>query len=455
MTLSSPAAAPRRGYPLAARVSAALLGTLLLSGCGISDWFSGEDDGPSLPGNRISVLQLQQALEPDPSVAQQAVTLPEPVVNTDWAQPGGIPTHTMGNVALPATLKEAWRTSISGSESDNRLLSGPVVAQGRVYVLDTDFDLHAIDEATGRKIWTANMLREDQSGDALGGGVTFHDGRLYVTTGFGEVVCVEAADGKVIWRQRIAGPIRSAPTVADGRVFVVTIDNQFVVLNAENRVLQWVHTGILETAALLGGASAAVDGDQVYVPYSSGELFALRVENGRLTWQDVLATTRRGENLAGLSDIRGLLVADRGLVFAISHSGRMVAIDQRSGQRVWEQDIGGINTPWVAGDWIFVISNEAQLIALTRDGGRVRWISQLEQYEDPDDREDPIQWTGPILAGGRLILANNLGELVEVQPDSGQVIRRTDLPDAVLVPPVVANNTLFVLTDDGDLIAYR
>jgi len=432
----------------------------LLTACDtVGDWFSGgDDDATRLPGNRISVLQFQETLEPDPTLASQDVVLPAAVANSEWAQPGGTPAHNLGHVALPGRLSEAWRVSVEGGSSTSPLLSPPIVAGGRVYVLDTDFDLHAFDEATGAEIWTVNMKREDQEGEAFGGGVSFFNGRLFVTTGFGEGIAVDPQDGSVIWRQRIAGPIRSAPTVADGRVFIVATDNQLVTLATEpvsGRVYQWAHTGILEQAALLGGSSVAVSNDTVIVPYSSGELFALRAENGRVAWQDNLAGARQGFNVAALADIRGLPVVDRGVVFAMSHSGRLAAIDERTGRRIWEQDIGGINTPWVAGDWLFVLSNEAQLVALARDTGRVRWITQLAAFEDPDDREDPIAWAGPILAGGRLILVNSEGELVEVSPQTGEIVATSDLPDATFIPPVVANNTLFVLTDDGDLVAYR
>jgi outer membrane protein assembly factor BamB len=448
-----------RNRPQSLRPAATLIGgaalIALLSGCGITDWFDSKDTGPKLAGNRISVLQLEQQLEPDPSVTAREVTLPAAVASTSWHQPGGTTTGNLGNLELGGSLKEIWRTSIEGADTGNRLLSGPIVADGRLYVLDTAYELHAIDAESGRKVWSRDVRRENQEGDAIGGGVAFSDGRLFVTTGFGEVVAVNPADGGVIWRQRIAAPIRSAPTVAGGRVFVVTVANELIVLNAENRVLQWFHTGILESAALLGSSNAAVDNDIVIAPYSSGELVALRVENGRQAWQENLAAVRRGQNLSGLADIRGRPVVDRGLVFAVSHSGQTVAVDQRTGQRVWEQDVGGINAPLVAGDWLFVLSNENQLVCLTRDTGRIRWISQLERYEDPEDRDDPIQWVGPIAGGDRLLLTNNQGELVEIAPQTGEVIRRTELPDSVLVQPVIANKTLYLLTDEGDLIAYR
>lgn len=445
--------ASRRRATLAAGLTAALL----LSGCDtIGGWFGGEDDGPRLGGDRISVLQFDQTLEADPALQAMEVALPPPVANPAWAQPGGNVRNAPGHLALGSELRQAWRVSIEGGTRSRPLLSGPVIANGRVYVLDTDFDLHAIDAANGGRIWRVNVLRKDQDGTAFGGGVSVaDDGRVFVTTGFGEVVAVDPANGSEIWRQRIAGPIRSPATIAQGRVFVVAADNQAITLAAENRVLQWFHTGILETAALLGGASPAVETDVVIVPYSSGELFALRVENGVQAWSDNLATIRRGSAAGALADIRGLPVIDRGLVFAISHSGRMAAINLRSGQRAWEQDIGGINTPYVAGDWIFVISNDAQLVAVARDTGRVRWISQLQQFESPRAKDDPVIWAGPVLAGGRLLLVNSEAELVEVSPQTGEVLNKLRLPDAAFVPPVVADNTLYVLTDGGDLIAYR
>lgn len=448
-----PTPSSRRRKALVAGVAACFL----LSGCDtVTGWFDGEDDGPRLGGNRISVLQLEQVVEADPALLDTDVVLPEAEVNAAWAQPGGNVQHAPGHVALGQNLQQAWRVGIEGGTRSRPLLGGPVVAGGRIYVLDTEFDVHALDARTGARIWQTNVVRPDQQGEAFGGGVSVaEDGRVFVTTGYGEAIALDPADGSEIWRQRIAGPIRSAPTIAQGRVFVVATDNQAIALAAENRVLQWTHTGILESAALLGGSAAAVENDIVIVPYSSGELYALRVENGVQAWSDNLATARRGSAAGALADIRGLPVIDRGLVFAVSHSGRMAAINLRTGQRAWEQDIGGINTPYVVGDWIFVLSNEAQLVALARETGRVRWISQLQQFEDPDDREDPLIWAGPILAGGRLILVNSEAELVEVSPQTGEVISKTDLPAPTLLPPVVADGTLYVLTDDGDLIAYR
>jgi outer membrane protein assembly factor BamB len=210
-----------------------------------------------------------------------------------------------------------------------------------------------------------------------------------------------------------------------------------------------------ESADLLGTPAPAVAGDTVVAAYSSGELFALRLENGHPVWNDNLAVAQPLGALNALADIRGRPVIDRGRVFAVSHSGRMVAIDLRTGDRVWEQDIGGSQGPWVAGDYVYVLSNDTTLLCLTWKDGKVRWARNLPRYGNEQKKKDPIMWVGPVLAGDRLIVVSSKGEAFSVSPYTGEPLGRTEFPSGVFVDPVVANNTVYVLTDDADLIALR
>ena len=259
----------------------------------------------------------------------------------------------------------------------------------------------------------------------------------------------------MIWSQRLPGPSRASPTVSDGRVFAITIDNQVFALAADDGRRLWNHSGIEETAQLLGGASAAAAGSTVVVPYSSGELFSLRVENGRVLWDEALSAINPIDPIADLAQIRGMPVIDRGAVLAISHSGRMVAVDLRRGVRAWDIDLGGVQMPWVAGDFIFVVTNDARVICLTRRDGRIRWVRELARYKDPEDREGPIQWFGPVLAGDRLILAGTNDVAVSVSPYTGEVLGELELPGPPAVSPVVAGETLYFLTENAKLVALR
>ena len=430
---------------------AMLMLSLAVTGCDIF-----KDKKKPLAGERIPVLGVGGGLEPDPKLAGTPVTLPNAVVNPDWPEPGGNPTHSMGHPSLPQSLSRVWETRIGdGASRYTRILSQPVVAGGRVYAMDGGVQVSALDAATGNRIWQVNLKPEGYRGNSFGGGPCFWNNRLYVSTGYAEVLALDPADGKVIWRHNVAAPIHSAPTVADGRVFAVTVDNELNALDAKDGRRLWVHNGIPETAGLLGGASPAVEADVVIAPYSSGEVFALRVENGRAVWSDNLATSRSMNAVAGLADIRGRPVIDRGRVFAVSHSGRLAAIDLRTGDRVWEQQIASSHGPWVVGEHIFVLANDNELVCLTRGEGQIRWVRQMRRYEDEKDKSDPVLWAGPVLGGNRLIILSSLGEAVSVSPYTGELVGRQEMSAGGFLGPVVANNALYLLTDDANLSAYR
>jgi outer membrane protein assembly factor BamB len=276
-----------------------------------------------------------------------------------------------------------------------------------------------------------------------------------VATGYAEVLALDPADGKVIWRKTVAAPVHSSPTVAEGRIFAVTVDNELNALSTEDGPRLWSHNGIPESAGLLGGASPAVEGEVVIAPYSSGELFALRVENGRAVWSDSLAASRRANAVSGLADIRGRPVIDRAKVFAVSHSGRMAAIDLRSGDRVWEQQIASSHSPWVVGEYVFVLANDNTLVCLTRKEGKVRWVHPLRRYEDEKSKSDPIRWAGPVLGGNRLIVLSSLGEAVMVSPYTGEAVGGLSMSSGGFLGPVIAGDALYLLTDDANLSAYR
>ncbi len=436
-------------------VALVLVAALGLAGC--SSWLGeSESDKPRLPGKRISILSGEKTLEAEVKGAEAAIKLPPPDPNDDWPQAGGYSNHAMHHMEVGDSLKRVWRTSIgSGSGKRIRLLAQPIVAEGRVFTMDTDTEIRAIDAKTGSEIWRSEITPDDEDNSLSGGGLAYEDGVVFASTGFAQVVALDARNGKVIWRQTLSGPMRGSPTVRGGRVFVVTVDNQTHCLAAEDGSVQWTHQGISESAALLAGTSPAVDGNVVVVPYSSGELFALRVDNGSMLWQEQLSTVRRTDNVATLADIRGRPVIDRGRVYAIGHADMLVAIDLRTGRRIWDREIGGVQTPWVAGDYLYVVSNNNEAMAMEARTGRILWVTQLPEWKDEKAHENRITWAGPVLASDRLIFGGSNEELLTLSPYTGEIIGKMDMPDGMTISPTVALKTIFFLTEDAELVAYR
>lgn len=432
------------------------LAAVLLSGCDtVSDLF-GSDEKPPLPGTRIAVIQGNSGLVAEPAIAGQKIVLPEPYINGGWEQPGGSAAHAMYHLALSDQPRTVWSASVGeGNDDDAAILSQPIVVGDVVFTMDARSTVTAYKQADGGVFWEVDLEQENEEDGFFGGGIAFEDGRLFVTTGMGIIFALDAKNGQEIWRADLKAPLRAAPTVSGGRVFVLTVDNQAIALASNDGRKLWDHTGIQETANLLGTASPAVSGGIVIIPYSSGELYALQVENGREVWSDSLAALRRTDPLADIAQIRGLPVIDRGIVFVVSHAGRTVAFDIKRGSRIWEREFGGTETPWAAGDYLYMLTNDNELVCLTRDKGEVRWVTALPKYEDPEDKEGAITWSGPLLASDRLIVAGSLGEAYAVSPYTGEIIGVIELPSGAAVSPIVANNTLYFISDEADIVAVR
>jgi outer membrane protein assembly factor BamB len=416
-------------------------------------------DHPKTPviGERIAVLSGESDISVDPDTAALPFSIPEAVANADWAQSGGNAYKSMGHVALGTSLGTAWTVSVGqGSTNKTRLLSGPVVAAGRVYTIDTTATVRAFDARNGGAVWSTRVATEGEGKDSpYGGGVAFDDGHVYAVSGLGSVASLDAATGALVWKVKPSGPLRGAPTVADGAVYVMSQDNQIYSLKAADGSSNWSSAAALEVAGVFGSASPAVARGTVIAGFSSGELNAYRYENGRLVWQDALSRTSISTSVAALSDIDADPVIDGNQVFAVGKGGRMVALELNSGQRMWEQNVAGISTPWVTGDWVFVVTDEAKVVAMSRNSGKVRWINQLPRWDNPKGKKGLIYYSGPILAGGRLILAGSNGVLVNINPDNGSFQSQTNVGASVSLPPVVAGSTLYLLDDKGRLIAYR
>ncbi len=432
-----------------------VLALLQLTGCG--DGYFGADEAPPLPGERVPVLLINQDVAADPAIADLPIVLPTPNANPDWPQAMQGAAHDPGHLDLADDLALAWRASIgAGDGSRQRILSPPVVGAGAVYAMDAEGAVSAHASADGARLWRVVPEGLEGDGRLRAGGVALGRDRVFATTGTGMVLALDAGDGREVWRRPLLTPIRTAPALADGRVLVTTSANQTFALDASSGEVLWQYAGFPEQASILGGAVPAAAGNAVVAAYSSGDVVGLDAESGQAVWQDTVLRPRRTLAINTIGGITGAPVIAGDRVIVAGNGGETAAIRLADGGRLWDVEIASAGTPWVAGGYAYVLSERNELVAILRDGGQVRWISPLQRLLEPDDPNSRrVYWTGPVLAGDRLLLASSEGEAISVSPYTGEVLGRIDLPGAVSLPPVVADRTLYVLTDGGDLVAYR
>ncbi len=477
------------------KVTFSLLAALMLGGCstlgGVGDAIGSinpfskseaseiNEDGDT---DRISILELDETLQVTGEITPDQVQLPPAYVNTDWPQVGGNPSHVVQHTAASGNLDKIWSKDVGkGSARKGRVVAPPVIANGQIFTMDGNNRITSFSEQNGDRIWEYKVkvqqrerTRQGKTGivdrirdplsfadkggrdkESVGGGVAYADGKLFVTSGLGVVAALDPLSGEEIWKRETRVPMHSAPTSKGGRVFAVSDDNELFAFNANSGEVLWTYQGIVESARMLTAPSPAVIDETVIAPFASGELVALRVQNGGVLWQDALSSAGQLTPLASLNDIAsGPVIAD-GYVIATAQSGVISAFDLRTGQRIWTQPSGSIGFPLIAGDFVYTATTEGQVVCFSKLDGKVVWIQQLQAYKNEKKRKKKIAWSGPVLAGDRLIVMSSHGQAVVINPYDGSVINDFKVGGDVFVPPVIANETIYVLTDSAKLIALR
>ncbi|MBW3616169.1 MAG: PQQ-binding-like beta-propeller repeat protein [Proteobacteria bacterium] len=428
----------------------------------------GRDDGPGArasEGERVSVIAFDQTVTPAEALKGVAFEIPPPVLNPAWPQPGGRPEQPLAHVQAAPELAIAWRRRIGeGTSRGNQVTATPIIADGRVYAMDGQATVSAHDATSGAPVWRVDLTpRERRDQEAYGGGLAFADGRVYVSSGFRFVAALDAATGATVWRTPVEAPMRGAPTVAEGRVFAVSADNEVLAFDTRTGTEAWTYQALVEPARFAIASSPAVAGDTVVAPFASGELVALRAQNGNELWTDVLSRASRTNALSELRDIAGRPVIYQGDVFATSNSGVFSSTDLRTGARRWSLPVSALTTPWPAGDVVYVMSKAGELICVARDSGQVYWLTDLNAgrvrkeggFLGFFDREVRPTWSSPLLASNRLITVSTDGVAVAADARTGAVQKTVQLGSPAFIAPVAAGGTIYVVTEEAELIALR
>lgn len=410
-------------------------------------------------GTRVPLEQAVPGAELPEAEAEapRPITLAAPTTLQSWPMRGVNARNLMPHLALSAAPVEIWTANIGqGNSRRFRITADPVAADGRLFTLDSDAEVAAIGSG-GEVLWTANLTPGfERGGGVSGGGLAVVDGVLYATTGYGELIAMDPASGAVVWRQRLAAGITS-PTVTDNSIYVVSRDSQAWSIDPENGRIRWQLPAAPAPAVLTGGAAPAMTDRLVIFPFGSGELVATLRLSGVRVWGTTVAGGRRGVAYSSLNDITGDPVIVGNTLYAGNQSGRVVAMEASSGERLWTAQDGAYSPVLPAGDSIFFVSDRNELIRLDAETGERIWGTELPLYMEQRERRRRAVFAhyGPILAGGRLVVASSDGEIRFFDPESGAQTGSLPIRGGAAAHPIVVNDTLYVVSGNGQLHAYR
>lgn len=437
-------------------ITAGLIGLTVLGACSESEVI--------LPGERFGTREVLQdaalAEPPEPANRAAAAALPGITRNADWAQSPVSPFARTAHPALAQSLRLVMQVGLGeGDTRRKRLNVDPVVAGGRIFTMDSEHKLSAFDRS-GNLLWERSMVPgRDAATQAQGGGLAVADGRLYVASGFGRLTALDPATGGEIWAQRLGGTATGAPTAFGDLVYVTSGDSRAWAVEAETGRVRWQSEGVEDINNVAGAAPPALDDKFAIFAFGSGGIQAAFRQGGLRIWSADVAGGRNGVAVATIDDITGYPVIDGDTVYVGNHSGRVVALGLHSGERLWTARTGALGPVWPAGNSVYFVSDRNELVRLDAGTGEKVWKIDLPGYEPvrrPQRRRDTAYvHYGPVLAGGRLVVASSDGLLRSFNPENGALISSVEIPGGATTRPVIADGTLYVVNKSGQLLGYR
>ncbi|MEX0349939.1 MAG: PQQ-binding-like beta-propeller repeat protein [Paracoccaceae bacterium] len=427
---------------------AAIGAMLLLGAC--------QEPQQILPGKRETLRGAE--VGQGEIVASKPIRLPAQKTNSSWPQSFGTPAFRTDNPTLRSIPQRIWTTSIGAGDSRRqRITADPVVGGGLIYTLDAAAQVTAVSQ-NGGVVWSRSLVPAGEGeGHATGGGMAYDNGTLYVSTGFGRLSALDATSGAVRWQQRLNATGSGTPTVRDGLLYLIAGDETGWAINTKDGRIAWQVQATPSIGNVLGAPAPALTSDLVIFAFASGDIIASFRKGGLRRWSAAVAGQRKGRAVARIADITGGPVVVGNRVYVGNHSGRTVSLETQLGERQWTADEGAISPVWPAGDSIFQISDRGQLMRLSTSDGSVIWARDLPGFlrDKPRKRGEVVANYGPILAGGRLVVASNDGFLRFFRPEDGTLLNQVEVPGGATTGPVVAGGTLYVVSAKGDLHAFR
>ena len=437
---------------------------ILLAGCTKEKKIQGIRIDPRVPLEEtehlvspIDATEIKNYIHQPQNNRAEPANLPPQQALSSWTHVNGNSRHYGVHPQLDSSLNEVWNVRIGeGNSARSRINSEPLVAEGLVFVMDSNSQLTA-HSLSGSLQWTRDLAVADADRQVMPGGLAYDNGMLFATTGSGFLYMLDAGTGNLLRQQEFASAVVHPPTASGGRVYVLTADGNGWAVSVANDRLLWKVTGGLSHAVLSGGISPAIAGQNVIMPLSSGQIVAVNARSGGIRWRANTGGTSSAEPRTLILGISGSPVFDGSRIYAATLAGRVVALNATNGSLVWGQNIGASDTLWIAGESVYLISDDGKLTRLDAGNGTVIWERQLPHHiqSNPRRRKGVYVNYGPIMAGGRLLVTSDSGSIWEYSPESGNLIATTSISGGAATPPVVSNGTLYVVSTSGVLHAYR
>ncbi len=342
------------------------------------------------------------------------------------------PAELAPNVALIA-VRPAWTARVG--EVSVPLSVG--VNGNMIVVASVDGTVAAIDAASGRDLWRAG------AGGPIAAGVGSDGTTAAVVTRANELVAL--AGGKPLWRERLPAVSYTAPFVAGGRVFVLTADRSVSAFDAKNGRRLWTQQRPGEALVLRHAGVMLAVGDTLVVGLS-GRLAGLDPLTGRVRWEAPIAIPRGINDVERLVDLVGSVSRVGDSVCARAFQAAVGCVNTTRGTVAWTKPANGAEGLHGDDKLVFGTESDGKVMAWKRDNGDRAWVSERLRYRG---------LTAPLSLGRSVVVGDSTGLVHFLSREDGSPLNRlTTDGSPIMAAPVVAGNTLVVLTRNGGVYGF-
>ncbi len=354
------------------------------------------------------------------------------------------------NLEPPAELTEIsptiaidaiWSRDLGEGSAKAGLRLRPAFGDGRIYASDIEGGVYALDAASGRELWRAEI------GEAVGSGAGFGGGVVAVGGLDGAIVALDAESGNELWRTEVPSEVIAAPAVEDGIVVVRAHDGRVFGFAANDGARRWVFDRGVPLLALRGNSAPMISAGTVYVGYDNGKAVALDLKSGSLKWEQAVAQSEGRTELERLVDIDGEIGGSNGEIFAVTYRGQVGALATDTGRQGWSREMSAFGGLTLSGENLYVSDQDGSVWALDARSGASLWQQDALAH----------RWLStPVFAGGHVVVGDFEGYVHVLSAEDGSIAARTRVgDDPIRAAPLAVGDTVYVANSDGTLAAIR
>lgn len=338
-------------------------------------------------------------------------------------------------------LDVLWDTRVGRGNGDDYIQLVPAITGQAIFAAEARGRVIAMDRRSGERIWKTDI--DSQVTGGVGAGL----GLVLLGTEDGEVVALSATDGSETWRRQLSSEVLTPPQINAGIVLVQSMDDNLHALNPETGEILWVYDNSVPVLTLRGTSRPLLLDDLVVAGFANGKLLALDAKNGQQLWEYRVGIPTGDSELERMVDVDGdLAYADR-TVFAASYQGRVAAVDVNSGVTRWDREVSSYLGMSVGGENLYVVDDAGYLMALDRQTSNRIWKQEGLAYR---------QLTMPVALGPLVVVGDAEGYLHLLLSNTGTVVGRTRIDSSgIRSRPIVRGDTVYVMSNKGRLTAYQ